>query len=162
MEPELTVNPGWHSQPTCPGALYWPWVLGFHETVWFTSIGDVMANQFYFFITLLIHLITSIQVFSVTFRTLHFFSFLFFYMWSNPLCLILNIHYTWKLITHFSKKWFALICLGNMKDVWQFFWDIFGFIWDLSDVFGVHICSARAQIQYLKSSLIVHFGGMIF
>ena len=33
--------------------------------------------------------------------------------------------------------------------------------WDLSDVFKVHICSARALIQYLKFSLIAHFGGMI-
>ena len=29
------------------------------------------------------------------------------------------------------------------------------------DVLKVHICSARAQIQYFKSSMIVHFGGII-
>ena len=38
---------------------------------------------------------------------------------------------------------------------------ILGYIWDLSDVFTMHSCSARAQMQYLKSSLIVHFGEMI-
>ena len=38
---------------------------------------------------------------------------------------------------------------------------ILGYIWDLSDVFTMHSCSARAQMQYLKSSLIVHFGVMI-
>ena len=100
-------------------------------------------------ISLLIHLITSIQVFSVTFRTFPnkvFFSFLFFYMWSNPLCLILNIHYTWKLITHFSKKWFALICLGNMKDVWQFFWDIFGIhLRPLRRFWGAYLFSKSAN-----------------
>ena len=36
-----------------------------------------------------------------------------------------------------------------------------GFIWDLSDVFMEHICSARAQMHSLKFSQIVHFGGMI-
>ena len=30
-------------------------------------------------------------------------------------------------------------------------------IWDLCDVFTVHICSARAQIQSLKSLWIVNF-----
>ena len=28
-----------------------------------------------------------------------------------------------------------------------------GFIWDLSDVFTVYICSTRVQMQYLKSSI---------
>ena len=36
-----------------------------------------------------------------------------------------------------------------------------GFIWDLSDVFTVHICSARAKMQSLKSSYTVHSEGMI-
>ena len=27
--------------------------------------------------------------------------------------------------------------------------------------FRVHICSERAQIQYLKTSIIIHLGGMI-
>ena len=35
------------------------------------------------------------------------------------------------------------------------------FIWDLYDAFTVHNFSARTQIQYSKSSLIVQFGGMI-
>ena len=34
------------------------------------------------------------------------------------------------------------------------FWGIFlGIIWDLWDVFTVHICSARAQIQFLRDEL---------
>ena len=32
-----------------------------------------------------------------------------------------------------------------------------GLIWDQSDVFTVHICSARAQIEPLKSSLLFPF-----
>ena len=33
-----------------------------------------------------------------------------------------------------------------------------GFIWDLSDVFMVHTCLTRVQIQFLKSSFNVHSG----
>ena len=39
--------------------------------------------------------------------------------------------------------------------------NLLGFIWDLSDVFMVHICLGRAQIQSVKSSSIVRFEGII-
>ena len=44
------------------------------------------------------------------------------------------------------------------KILWRNF---LGIVWGLRDVFTVHICSARAQIQSLKSSQIVHIWGMI-
>jgi len=50
---------------------------------------------------------------------------------------------------------------GSWTEIAVLLRNFLGFIWDLSDVFTVHICSARAQVQSLKSSLIVHFGGMI-
>ena len=50
---------------------------------------------------------------------------------------------------------------GSWTEIAVLLRNFLGYIYDLSDVFMVHICSARAQIQYLKSSLIVHFGGMI-
>ena len=50
---------------------------------------------------------------------------------------------------------------GGWTEIAVLLRNILGFIWDLFDVFTVHISSLRVQIQFLKSSLIVYFGGMI-
>ena len=50
---------------------------------------------------------------------------------------------------------------GGWTEIAVLFRNILGFIWDIFDVFTVHISSLRVQIQFLKSSLIVYFGGMI-
>jgi len=43
---------------------------------------------------------------------------------------------------------------GSWTEIAVLLRNCLGFVWDLSDVFTVQICSARAQIQYLKSSWI--------
>ena len=48
---------------------------------------------------------------------------------------------------------------GSWTEIAVLLRNFLGFIWDLSNVFTVNICSARAKIDYLKFSLIVYFEG---
>ena len=48
--------------------------------------------------------------------------------------------------------------IGSWTEIAVLLRNFSGFIWD---VFMVHICLARARIQYLRSSSIFHFGGII-
>ena len=45
---------------------------------------------------------------------------------------------------------------GSWTEIAVLLRNFLGFIWDPSDVFTVHICSARAQMQSFKTSWIVH------